>query len=156
MVPFLPWSWKWKTTPNERKLLLEGPIFHFHDCGRKGNSAKIVGSLFSGWITFIGFPILTMFEAGPGHCPNRFHLFLWGFSLTKNLPINSQPKMHVTQVVMPYTLAYLQENDFQNGMNVTWQLLISKIFHVKSPSKRQESCFTGVWMVVSSEIRPNK
>ena len=29
-------SWKWKTTPNERKLLLEGNIFHFHDYGRKG------------------------------------------------------------------------------------------------------------------------
>ena len=35
--PFLPQSWKWKTTPNERKLLLAGPIFHFHDCGRNGN-----------------------------------------------------------------------------------------------------------------------
>ena len=29
-IPFLPQSWKWKTTPNERKLLLEGTIFHFH------------------------------------------------------------------------------------------------------------------------------
>ena len=33
--PFLPQSWKWKTTPNERKLA--GPIFHFHDCGTNGN-----------------------------------------------------------------------------------------------------------------------
>ena len=35
-IPFLPQSWKWKITLNERKLTLEGPIFHFHDYGRKG------------------------------------------------------------------------------------------------------------------------
>ena len=35
VLPFLPQSWKWKTTPNERKLPLEGPNFHFHDYGRK-------------------------------------------------------------------------------------------------------------------------
>ena len=30
-------SWKWKTTPNEKKLLLEGTIiFHFHVMGRSG------------------------------------------------------------------------------------------------------------------------
>ena len=29
---------QWKIGPlNERKLILEGPIFHFHDYGRKGN-----------------------------------------------------------------------------------------------------------------------
>ena len=27
---------QWKITLNERKLTLEGPIFHFHDYGRKG------------------------------------------------------------------------------------------------------------------------
>ena len=30
-------SWKWKITLNGRKLVLEGPVFHFHDYGRKGN-----------------------------------------------------------------------------------------------------------------------
>ena len=28
-IPFLPQSWKWKTSPNERKLLLKGIIFHW-------------------------------------------------------------------------------------------------------------------------------
>ncbi len=35
-IPFLP-SWKWKITLNERKRILEGPIFDFHNCGRKGS-----------------------------------------------------------------------------------------------------------------------
>ena len=26
---------QWKIALNERKLILEAPIFHFHDCGRK-------------------------------------------------------------------------------------------------------------------------
>ena len=29
---------QWKITLNERKLILEGSIFHFHDDGRKGRS----------------------------------------------------------------------------------------------------------------------
>ena len=29
-------SWKWKTAAFERQLLLEGPIFHFNDYGKKG------------------------------------------------------------------------------------------------------------------------
>ena len=28
---------QWKTTLISRKQVLEGPIFHFHDCGRKSN-----------------------------------------------------------------------------------------------------------------------
>ena len=32
---FLPQSWKWKMAVFERWLPLEGPIFHFHDYGRK-------------------------------------------------------------------------------------------------------------------------
>ena len=35
---FLPQSWQGKTTPNERKLLLEGTISHFHDYERKGKA----------------------------------------------------------------------------------------------------------------------
>ena len=63
--------------------------------------------------------------------------------------------MHGTKVVMPYTLAYLQENDFQNGMNVTWQLLISKIFHVKSPLKKAVSLMFDWWFPQKSG-RTNK
>ena len=33
---FLPKPWKWKMAIFERKLWLEGPIFDFHDYGRKG------------------------------------------------------------------------------------------------------------------------
>ena len=32
-LPFLQESWKWKTTLVEKKLILEGPMFHFHDYG---------------------------------------------------------------------------------------------------------------------------
>ena len=38
MLSFLPQSWNWKITPNERKLLSEGHIFHFHDYGRKSGN----------------------------------------------------------------------------------------------------------------------
>lgn len=31
-LPFLPESWKWNTSLNDRKLVLEGCSFHFHDC----------------------------------------------------------------------------------------------------------------------------
>ena len=44
-LPFLPESWKRKITLSERnKLILEGegPIFHFHDYGRKGRSCIIL------------------------------------------------------------------------------------------------------------------
>ena len=43
---------------------------------------------------------------------------------------------------MPYTLAYLQENDFQNGMNVTWQLVGSPQdgkLHWRWPPQKQLS-----------------
>ena len=56
------------------------------------------------------------------------------------------------KVVMPYTLAYLQENDFQNGMNVTWQLVGSKMgdLHGETPQKQ---LFDGCFL---SEIMTNK
>ncbi len=34
-IPCLPESWKWKITLNEGNIILEGPIFPFHDCGRR-------------------------------------------------------------------------------------------------------------------------
>lgn len=37
-TPFLALSWFGENYPNERKLVLEGPAFHFHDDGRKGRS----------------------------------------------------------------------------------------------------------------------
>ena len=39
---FLPQSWQGKTTPNERKLLLEGTISHFHDYGKKGKELWVL------------------------------------------------------------------------------------------------------------------
>lgn len=48
---------------------------------------------------------------------------------------------------MPYTLAYLQENDFQNGMNVTWQLLL--VSRLASKEKRiEEQLFKLVFLKV--------
>ena len=41
-IPFLPQSWKWKTTANEKKLLSEGGIFHFDDHGRKGRPSRVL------------------------------------------------------------------------------------------------------------------
>ena len=38
LPPFLALSWFGENYPNERKLVLEGPAFHFHDDGRKGRS----------------------------------------------------------------------------------------------------------------------
>ena len=40
---------QWKITLSERKLLLEseGPVFKFHDCGRKGKSINFLEALSS-------------------------------------------------------------------------------------------------------------
>ena len=48
VIPFLPQSWKWKITLNERKLTLEGPIFYFHDYGRKGNNEGAINGELGG------------------------------------------------------------------------------------------------------------
>jgi len=34
---------QWKITLNERNMILEGDIFHFHDDGRKGNISTFWG-----------------------------------------------------------------------------------------------------------------
>ena len=36
-LTYSTWWWKWNSTPKARKLILEGPLFHFHDYGRKGS-----------------------------------------------------------------------------------------------------------------------
>ncbi len=61
MYIFLPWRLEnpldaftlspiimvqWKITLNERKLILEGPIFYFHDYGRNGKSPGFLTNLF--------------------------------------------------------------------------------------------------------------
>ena len=85
--PFLPESWKCKTTPNERKLLLEGPIFHFHDCGTKGAMLSSNGSptkndrrLKFGFLRILklatGWQLLKLFQTTKCHDSQ-----VWGFSI---------------------------------------------------------------------------
>ena len=46
-LPFLPSSWNGKLiTLNERKLILEGPMFHVHDCVGRVNSYSPLSLLF--------------------------------------------------------------------------------------------------------------
>lgn len=42
-------SWKWKTVAFERQLLLEGPILHFNDYGKKGINFN---SYLERWVSF--------------------------------------------------------------------------------------------------------
>ena len=95
-VPFLPQSCKWKTTLISRKLIFEGPIFHFHVCGRKSRQilekqpgfmtekkiimmlipSKLRGSFECGRLPTFGYKKGNLFIASPyqwlfskaGHC----------------------------------------------------------------------------------------
>ena len=72
MLSFLPQSWNWKMTLNERKLLSEGHIFHFHDYGQEEWEALELGILeaiivflcclnaLQGW--FCGLQLAPVFE----------------------------------------------------------------------------------------------
>ena len=41
MLLFLPQSWKWKMGPSKISFLYIRAIFHFHSCGRMGNSTPL-------------------------------------------------------------------------------------------------------------------
>ena len=85
-LPFLPESWKWKTTPNEKKLLLERPIFHFHDYGRKGISLE----------NGLTYPTPTFSKQHlPSYVPNNRWLCQGGMSNTWAAPPQAEPNMIV-------------------------------------------------------------
>ena len=72
---FLPQSWQGKTTPNERKLLLEGTISHFHDSGRKGKKLKVSTNfvfLHTSLCFISGFRCALFFHSLAQRSPKRF------------------------------------------------------------------------------------
>ncbi len=50
--------------PKSKELILEGPIFHFHDCGRKGRLVKYY-SIWPDPITEAGTMLVLIFSLTP-------------------------------------------------------------------------------------------
>ena len=69
---FLPQSWQGTTTPNERKLLLEGTISHFHDYKRKGKKLKVSTNfvfLHTSLSFILGFRCISLAQRSPKRFP---------------------------------------------------------------------------------------
>ena len=80
---------QWKTAVFERQLILEGPIFHFHDYGRKGKSFINCSRL----VSLHPIPIRGTWLREPIiHCfmsDTKAHVFFSNLNLWHRMPLDS-------------------------------------------------------------------